>query len=427
MCVCVCVCVSLLFFFFFFKKIKISLQQRLLRVWVRLSFYWGAAALWPKCVYGRGDSASTGEATGNSHACQEPLLARPRTSAANSITCTFYRNGVLCKGPAVYCCDRYGHSAICAMCLQKKQAAMMGAPGPGASTDVYDALVERETDRPEGQVYILSELECRKPPKIAPNWKKTYRLQQAVLVAVVRLGASCQPLSREQPIQWAEVVTSDKHQPFGEAHFRSERRMALRLLTRGDCSSLLPEHEAPLEVGSRVAVIDLRVFVPEVVSVLATLANSSFANSLQQIPFVNRFIGVADDQNSSTTTTTTITTTTTMAIDLTKRTQQIILEAVNASEIEIIKRLVPMVKEQVANDIARLPIIRTLYGTQLAAFAGALSSAVHCTQGPPGTGKVCSEICTAVGACPFIWSCAFMVCRSAKLYSGYIKRPRIAE
>ena len=38
----------------------------------------------------------------------------------------------------------------------------MGVQGPNASTDIYDASVERETERREGVVFVLGKLQSRK-------------------------------------------------------------------------------------------------------------------------------------------------------------------------------------------------------------------------------------------------------------------------
>jgi hypothetical protein len=52
-----------------------------------------------------------------------------------------------------------------------QQDALTGSPGLKSSTDIYDAVIEREIFRREETVYLLKEVESRKPPKIAPNWK----------------------------------------------------------------------------------------------------------------------------------------------------------------------------------------------------------------------------------------------------------------
>ena len=74
-------------------------------------------------------------------------------------------------------------------------------PGQGASTDIYDAVVERETTRRDGAVFMLSRLQSRKPPKVAPNWHTSYRLQAAALVAVVKLGTYGERLSRDRQVR----------------------------------------------------------------------------------------------------------------------------------------------------------------------------------------------------------------------------------
>ena len=127
-----------------------------------------------------------------------------------------------------------------------------------------------------------------------PNWNTTYRLQCSGLVAVVKLGVQNEALQRDYTIQWAEVLpsalTGKGQRPIPEGNYRRDGRIALRLLGRGDLSALQTEPELPL--NTHVAVIDLRVFVPEVLSVLSTFAHPHFATHLQQIPFAKRFIGL---------------------------------------------------------------------------------------------------------------------------------------
>jgi len=76
-----------------------------------------------------------------------------------------------CGGNAVWKCFRHNHDHICKRCLLRQQDALVGNPGPQASTDIYDAVIEREVIRREETVYLLKNVESRKPPKIAPNWK----------------------------------------------------------------------------------------------------------------------------------------------------------------------------------------------------------------------------------------------------------------
>jgi hypothetical protein len=146
--------------------------------------------------------------------------------------------------------------------------------------------------------------------------------------------------------------------------------MALRLLGRSDVSTFPPAPD--LDVGTRIVVIDLRVFVPEVIPVLATYADPSLAEQLGRIPFVDRLIGTAAQPLPTPT-----------ALPLEQR----LLDAMSHSEINIVQRLSIPRREALTNRIVELARRANLYGTQLEAFAQALQYSVHCTQGPPGTGK----------------------------------------
>ena len=71
---------------------------------------------------------------------------------------------------------------------------------------------------------------------------------------------------------------------------RARGRMTIHVLTRADLPTLQGEDDA-LIVGSRVAVIDLQVFVPEVVSVLSALNDKMMDSSLQHISFTHQLLG----------------------------------------------------------------------------------------------------------------------------------------
>ena len=111
---------------------------------------------------------------------------------------------------------------------------------------------------------------------MAPNWRTSYRLQPSGLVGIIKLGSSKEPLSRANDIQWAEICPVDMNLGRDRDHeMRSRGKMAFRLLSRGDCPSFAVDVDAPIDMRTPVAIIDLRVFVPEVVSVLATFAQVS--------------------------------------------------------------------------------------------------------------------------------------------------------
>eukprot|EP01038_Epipyxis_sp_PR26KG_P002142 gene2142-3042_t len=157
----------------------------LLRIWTLLSFYWGSGAVWPKCTH---RTAGKDVVT-----CGEPMLCKVEFS----IGCTSKLHSAgYCGKQSSWKCLRRDHDAYCDECLFKRQLLVVGSPGVHASTDIYDATVTAETSRREGIVYFLSNLASRKPPQIPPNWRTTYRLQPSVLVAIVKLSVSTEPLTR---------------------------------------------------------------------------------------------------------------------------------------------------------------------------------------------------------------------------------------
>lgn len=112
------------------------------------------------------------------NACGEPLL-----TATNIGSCK------KCGGHAAWKCFRsYGHDHVCKRCLVSLQDTLVGMPGPHASTDVYDAVIEREVVRREETVYLLKSIESRKPPKIAPNWKTSNLFQLFSSSVQISLG-----------------------------------------------------------------------------------------------------------------------------------------------------------------------------------------------------------------------------------------------
>ena len=129
--------------------------EALLKTWTLLTFYWGSGAVWPRCNYKQRNDESS--------ACGEPLLAR----TVSNMSCR--KNG--CGSTALWKCFRNNHDALCGNCLERIQNNLVGAPSPQASTDIYDAVIEREVLRREESIYLLKSVESRKPPRIAPNWK----------------------------------------------------------------------------------------------------------------------------------------------------------------------------------------------------------------------------------------------------------------
>jgi hypothetical protein len=193
---------------------------------------------------------------------------------------------------------------------------------------------------------------------------------------VIKLSVSREPISRKSSIQWGEIVAYDiKSGANQDWTHRSRGCMAIRLLNKANCVGMPDETDAFFDLGVRVAIIDLRVFVPEVISVLNTFSKNDFKNQLDQIPFFERLIGHGSTQKP-------------LELNLNNSINDIISYALVNSEIDYIQRLDPYAKSELIQDICALKPIRSLSGTQLEAFAAALYSSVHCTQGPPGTGKV---------------------------------------
>jgi hypothetical protein len=212
---------------------------------------------------------------------------------------------------------------------------------------------------------------------VAPNWRTSYRLKCSALVAVVRLGAAGEALGAGHPLIWAEVVpvivADGVDQDFQQ---RAQGRLAVRPLARSDLGALFdPAVGGSLESGERVAVIDLRVFVPEVVSVLGTLFQPGLAAQLQGIPFSGHLIGASAPQRA-------------LALPMGMTAAAVIEDAVRTSEMDALRRLTTEGRAALVQKLAALGARANLYGTQLLAFAESLRCSLHCTQGPPGTGKV---------------------------------------
>jgi len=342
--------------------------ETLLRIWTLLTFYWGAGAVTPKCRHQQQQSKS---GSGENVICGIPLLA-----LTDKGTCT------RCGKKASWKCSRNGHELICYGCMVSQQGELTGPPGPRASTDIYDGKVIRESNRNGCSIYFISSLQSRRPPAIAPNWKTTYRLPIAGLVGIVRLSVSKEAILRQHTIEWAEIVAWDAHHGGADKDWdqRAKGNIALRLLNAGDCPGMPGEADSQIEPGTQVAVIDLRVFVPEVVSVLATFAASSFPSTLHQIPFIDRLIGRENSPSR-------------FVFNEIAQPEVIIEAALMESEIEFIRRLSPSARLELVAKICAIPAVKSLYGTQLEAFTSALFSAIHCTQGPPGTGKSYIGVC----------------------------------
>lgn len=332
------------------------------RTMVMLTFYWGAGALFPKCRYKR-------DASRDETACGQPLCAP--ILKTHHIPCgRKLQDGTQCLQRSAWTCHFTGHPGICSRCLYSIQATLTGKPGRHASTDIYDASFDRETQRRDGNVYILSQVKSRKPPEKGVNWRTTYRLKCAALIGIVRLAFTGQPLRPEMPVEWAEIVSLSTGKGYTEDYVgRQNGCLAIRLLTRNDLPTLRTDHDS-LQTGAKLAVIDLQVFIPEAIPVLAAVVDRGLVHHLQAIKFSAVLIGSASEpvQNS-------------LGLDIGTMIQQ----SLERSEMDIISRV--RSKQEMKNSLIDLVSKTTLDGTQFIAFCSALSNSIHCTQGPPGTGK----------------------------------------
>lgn len=339
-----------------------SYIETIRRTMVMLTFYWGAGALFPKCKFRR-------DAGRDAMMCNQPLCA-PGSTGQQVFCDRKSRDGVQCGRPALWKCHFKGHDGICSRCIVSVQATLTGKPGRHASTDIYDASVDRESHRRDGHVYVCSEVISRKPPEKGVNWRTTYRLKCAALVGVVRLAFSGQPLSSEMAVEWAEIVPLSTGKGYMEDYrARQNCTLAIRLLTRNDLSLLKADSDG-LQVGGKIALIDMQVFIPEVVPVLAAIADPSLEHHLQGIKFSSLLAGASSDFTED---------------FLESNIREMIRKALDHSKMDILSRITN--KDCLIDSISELAKRTKLDGTQFSAFCSALADGLHCTQGPPGTGK----------------------------------------
>jgi hypothetical protein len=346
-------------------------------LWTALSFYWGAAAVMPRCYH---HDMKGNNNNNDSNRCLEPML----TPSTHSECCTsrIQDSGGgqrVCGNPAKWCCFRRGHDAICSTCLDKKRKFILGPPKHYlSSTDIYDAIVKNVKVSNDSPVLQLHRVESRKPPERDVNWSTSYRLQPTSLVAVISLPAYGMALDPNSKIHWGEIVASDpKQDSRDEYNNRRRGELSVRLLTRNDSTLIANEFERGFQINYTVAVIDLRVFVPEVISVLSTLSSREFENSLHRLHFAPLLLG---DVPSATL----LESSTTVNLDL----HGMIYNSIIKSDMQCIQELSSSEKNQLVDEICKLSVVKTMDKTQLQAFTNALRCSVHCTQGPPGTGKV---------------------------------------
>ena len=338
-----------------FKRTYSSLDEYIAtmqKMWTFLTFYWGAAAFWPKC-----------NQHGNETFCGNPLMHQCTTSGV----CSRPR----CHQPAPWGCYRRDHDRICTQCLRESQNKMLGGSDSSmASTDVYDASVDYVGD---SKTLQCSHLVCRRPPAHPIYWQTSYRLQTSCLVAVIPIAKTNIALKGSDRIFWGEIVAHS----FTNSHKEPERRkngfISIRLLGKSDCSLFVDSSEDDVMDGQKIAIVDLRVFVPEVMSVLSTLSHPSFKEGLERVAFQNALL----DSSSA------------RLLPLSRLDLQAMINyAIHNSSITIVASLSTDHKNNLVQQIWSIPQVRTLDETQGIAFASALFQSLHTVQGPPGSGKV---------------------------------------
>jgi hypothetical protein len=204
-------------------------------------------------------------------------------------------------------------------------------------------------------------------------------------------------------IHWGEIVpakigtgtgtgTGGKTRDGGTGNAREEHLqrkqnlITIRLLSRSDCPDLDTTSVSRLDLrsGSHVAIIDMRVFVPEVMTVLSTLGQQSFLDGFTRVSFAKYLLspddGAASDGTSADISLPPLSPTVSLIEHLVK--------AFDETTIECIANFSESRKRVVIQKICQLKVVQTLDQTQGEAFVHALMRPLHCTQGPPGTGKV---------------------------------------
>ncbi len=372
-------------------------------LWIQLSFYWGLAAFWPKCRYrvSHGDEKDV-------KICNSPMLCSPHASMQCSMK---FKGRGQCTNPARWTCPFRNHDGCCNECASKKIENATCSPDIGGydlSTDVYDGTVCYIKYQNDSMVIDLTHLASRKPPEKEVNWRTSYRLQPACLVGIVLLSATKAKIPLSSQIYWGEIILKEARDgDFKEYERRKKGLLTIRLLSKADSELLPTEINDKFSIDSKVAVIDCRVFVPEVFSVLSTISNPNFKTGLERLPFKQSLLGLEQGLSE---------TETDFQYSVNER-EMAIADAVNHSNIPAISRLSNENKAKIIRRIQCIQLVESLDRTQLEAFCKGLKYSLHCTQGPPGTGK------SYVGVCLVL---ALVSIRELLITNGYSIGPILA-
>jgi hypothetical protein len=253
------------------------------------------------------------------------------------------------------------------------------------SPDISDGMMTQSIQLTgDAHVLHLKDVMSRKPPKESINWRTSYRLQPSMLVGIIHLHGRNLELKRSMKIYWGEIVVKDKINGSHEEYRRRQaQQMSIRLLSRSDCPDLRTSHDLKLTKDSHVAIVDMRVFVPEVMTVLSTLGQKSFLDGLSRVSFSKYLLTPEykeekEEQHSQEMP---------IAIYSSPLREHLHL-AFQMTSIDCISTFSVERKNLVIEQICQLKVVQTLDRTQREAFVNALLRPLHCTQGPPGTGKV---------------------------------------
>lgn len=157
------------------------------------------------------------------------------------------------------------------------QGNLVDRPSKHAYTDIYDGVVQREVTRHDGTIYLIQQVESREAPEHV-NWKTSYRLKCSALVGVVRLSSSRESLAPHYKVNRAEIVPvgTERNADSMDHLNRSNGKMALRFLTTADIKALSKidnSDENSSAIGDRIVIIDLQVFLHEVIPVSSALTD----------------------------------------------------------------------------------------------------------------------------------------------------------
>lgn len=351
--------------------------------WLMMTFYWGAAACSPRCCFKSQDNK----------ACGEPLIhgaskGKDRKPQLCSQRIRVNNESGSCNASAEWGCFRKGHDLFCKDCLREKQFKICrSTQGKDSSTDIYDCNITTSTIVGESLLLHCNELLSRHPPsaEFPINWRTTYRLQQAQLVAVIPKVVRCMALDSTDKIYWGEIICpqSKSGNSDDESTRRKKGQISIRLLGKQDCDLLedfgLIAGDSQFRSKATIAIIDLRVFVPEVISVLATMSSNEFVKGLQHANFKPLLLNSVSAPMENIPT----------GVPL----RNMIFYGLQHSTIATVRLLSNELINNLTDELWKINQIRSLDDTQGKSFAMALMHSLHTCQGPPGSGKSFVGVC----------------------------------